>query len=633
MKAVEFLKYVLDSVNMPEDIKKLNIGQLNRLALELRSFVLENVSKTGGHLASNLGIVELTLALHYCFDAPKDKIVWDVGHQAYIHKILTGRKDKFTTLRQLDGLSGFPKPSESEYDTFTAGHSSTSISIALGFACARDMRGSDEKVVAVIGDGSLTGGVAFEALNNAGRSNSNIIVVLNDNQMSISGNVGALSRHLGELRTERGYIEAKNDVKKLLNRFPDSEKMVNKIKRTKNRIKYLFIPGVIFEELGFKYIGPVDGNNIESLIEVINRAKNIEGPVLIHVKTKKGKGYKYAENNPSAYHGVSAFDLSTGASIKKSNKPTYSDVFGKTMCSMADEDDKIVAVSAAMGNGTGLSKFISKHPSRFYDVGIAEQHAVSFSAALAKSGFRPVFAVYSTFLQRAYDEIMQDVCLQNLHVVFAVDRAGIVGADGETHQGIYDISYFTHMPNMTVMMPKNGIELEKMLRYAVYNIDGPVAVRYPRGNISDIYSEITSEIEFGKAELLEDGEKIAVISAGAVCDNAAKVCEMLKNDGYNPMLINMRFAKPVDKEMLKLAAEKCGYIFTLEDNVIDGGAGMAVLEALNDMELMNDVKVHSYAFPDKFIEHGTRDQLFERYRLDSESIYKDIKERIDINGR
>ncbi|MBU5463832.1 1-deoxy-D-xylulose-5-phosphate synthase [Anaerotignum sp. MSJ-24] len=627
------MKYVLDSVNMPEDIKKLNIGQLNRLALELRSFVLENVSKTGGHLASNLGIVELTLALHYCFDAPKDKIVWDVGHQAYIHKILTGRKDKFTTLRQLDGLSGFPKPSESEYDTFTAGHSSTSISIALGFACARDMRGSDEKVVAVIGDGSLTGGVAFEALNNAGRSNSNIIVVLNDNQMSISGNVGALSRHLGELRTERGYIEAKNDVKKLLNRFPDSEKMVNKIKRTKNRIKYLFIPGVIFEELGFKYIGPVDGNNIESLIEVINRAKNIEGPVLIHVKTKKGKGYKYAENNPSAYHGVSAFDLSTGASIKKSNKPTYSDVFGKTMCSMADEDDKIVAVSAAMGNGTGLSKFISKHPSRFYDVGIAEQHAVSFSAALAKSGFRPVFAVYSTFLQRAYDEIMQDVCLQNLHVVFAVDRAGIVGADGETHQGIYDISYFTHMPNMTVMMPKNGIELEKMLRYAVYNIDGPVAVRYPRGNISDIYSENTSEIEFGKAELLEDGEKIAVISAGAVCDNAAKVCEMLKNDGYNPMLINMRFAKPVDKEMLKLAAEKCGYIFTLEDNVIDGGAGMAVLEALNDMELMNDVKVHSYAFPDKFIEHGTRDQLFERYKLDSESIYKDIKERIDINGR
>ena len=633
MKAVEFLKYVLDSVNMPEDIKKLNIGQLNRLALELRSFVLENVSKTGGHLASNLGIVELTLALHYCFDAPKDKIVWDVGHQAYIHKILTGRKDKFTTLRQLDGLSGFPKPSESEYDTFTAGHSSTSISIALGFACARDMRGSDEKVVAVIGDGSLTGGVAFEALNNAGRSNSNIIVVLNDNQMSISGNVGALSRHLGELRTEQGYIEAKNDVKKLLNRFPDSEKMVNKIKRTKHRIKYLFIPGVIFEELGFKYIGPVDGNNIESLIEVINRAKNIEGPVLIHVKTKKGKGYKYAENNPSAYHGVSAFDLSTGASIKKSNKPTYSDVFGKTMCSMADEDDKIVAVSAAMGNGTGLSKFISKHPSRFYDVGIAEQHAVSFSAALAKSGFRPVFAVYSTFLQRAYDEIMQDVCLQNLHVVFAVDRAGIVGADGETHQGIYDISYFTHMPNMTVMMPKNGIELEKMLRYAVYNIDGPVAVRYPRGNISDIYSENTSEIEFGKAELLEDGEKIAVISAGAVCDNAAKVCEMLKNDGYNPMLINMRFAKPVDKEMLKFAAEKCGYIFTLEDNVIDGGAGMAVLEALNDMELMNDVKVHSYAFPDKFIEHGTRDQLFERYKLDSESIYKDIKERIDINGR
>lgn len=624
------MKLILDKINSPKDVRRLNLSQLNRLALELRSFLVENVSKTGGHLASNLGIVELTLAIHYCFNTPIDKIVWDVGHQAYIHKIITGRKEKFGTLRQLDGISGFPKPCESEYDTFTAGHSSTSISVALGFACARDLKGGNERIVAVIGDGSMTGGVAFEALNNTGRSNRNLIVILNDNQMSISDNVGALSRHLNDLRTEDRYLEAKRDVKKLLDRIPSSEPVVSKIKRTKNRIKYLFIPGVLFEEFGFKYIGPVDGNDIGGLINVLNRAKKINGPVLVHVKTKKGKGYKYAEQNPSAFHGVGAFDLRTGKTAKKSFLPTYSDVFGKTIVRLAENDKKIVAISAAMGNGTGLTEFIGKYPDRFFDVGIAEQHAVSFSGGLAKSGLIPIFAVYSTFLQRAYDEIMQDVCLQNLHVIFAVDRAGIVGGDGETHQGIFDLSYFSHMPNMTVMLPKNGAELQKMIEFAVYNIDGPVAVRYPRGNISEVFSENTSNIEYGKGEILIDGNDIAVISAGTVCDIANDVCGRLKEDGYNPMLVNLRFVKPIDMELIKSVCQKCRYVFSIEDNVYEGGAGTLILQTLNDMGELDKVCFYNFALPDKFIEHGSRDELYKRYGLDSNSIYNKIKKIIHL---
>lgn len=623
------MKLILNTVNSPKDIRKLNLSQLNRLALELRSFLVESVSKTGGHLASNLGIVELTLAIHYCFDTPKDKIVWDVGHQAYIHKIITGRKDDFDTLRQLDGLSGFPKPSESEYDTFTAGHSSTSISIALGFAYARDLEGRDERVVAVIGDGSMTGGVAFEALNNAGRSNRNLIVILNDNQMSISGNVGALSRHLSDLRTQDYYLAAKKDFKKFLDRLPDSEPVINKIKRTKNRIKYLFIPGIIFEEFGFKYIGPVDGNDIGQLINSLNRAKKINGPVLVHVKTKKGRGYKYAENNPSAYHGVGAFDLKTGKSLKKSSLPTYSEVFGKTMIKLAENDKKIVAISAAMGSGTGLTEFSEKYPDRFFDVGIAEQHAVSFSGGLAKGGLKPVFAVYSTFLQRAYDEIMQDVCLQNLHVVFAVDRAGLVGGDGETHQGIFDLSYFSHMPNMTLMLPKNGEECEKMIEFAVNKLDGPVAVRYPRGNVTQTFSDNVSEIEYGKGEILKDGKDIAIISVGTVCDISLEIYNRLKDDGYEPMLINLRFVKPIDEQLMKSVCDKCRYVFSIEDNVSEGGAGMSILQTLNDIGELDKVKVHNFALPDKFIEHGTKDELYKRYGLDSDSIYSGIKKLID----
>ncbi|MDD5945419.1 MAG: 1-deoxy-D-xylulose-5-phosphate synthase [Clostridia bacterium] len=623
---------MLDSIEFPNDIKKLNASQLNRLALELRAFVLENVSKTGGHLASNLGVVELTLALHYCLDLPQDKIVWDVGHQAYIHKILTGRKNKFSSLRQLDGISGFPKPNESEYDAFTAGHSSTSISIALGLACARDMSGGKETIAAVIGDGSMTGGVAFEGLNNAGRSNRNLIVILNDNQMSISSNVGAISRHLGELRTEKRYLEAKDGVKKILSRLPAGEPVVNSIKRTKKRIKYMFVPGVIFEEMGFKYIGPVDGHNIEELIATLKRAKEIEGPVLIHVRTTKGKGYKYAESNPSEYHGVSAFDLKTGKPLKKGKLPSYSAVFGRTLERLAEKDDKIVAVSAAMCSGTGLTGFAEKYPKRFYDVGIADQHAVSFSGALAKGGYKPVFAVYSTFLQRGYDELMQDVCLQNLHVVFGVDRAGIVGNDGETHQGIYDLSYFAHMPNMTVMMPKNGAELEKMLEFAVEDMDSPCAVRYPRGEITDRYSENTNEIEYGKGEVLEEGENIAVINCGAVLDETSKAWEMLKADGYSPMLVNLRFAKPIDKELIRYVCSKCRYVFTVEDNVLEGGAGSMALAAMNDMGLLSETKFTSFAFPDRFIEQGSRGELFKRYGLDGESIYSEIKKRVENNG-
>ena len=626
------MKRLLDSVSCPEDIKKFNINQLNRLALELRAFLLENVSATGGHLASNLGVVELTLALHYCLDLPKDKIVWDVGHQAYIHKILTGRKDAFNTLRQLDGLSGFPKPDESDCDSFTAGHSSTSISIALGLACARDLSGGSERIAAVIGDGSMTGGVAYEALNNAGRYNKNLIVILNDNQMSISSNVGALNRHLGEIRTGDRYLEAKDDVKKFLNRLPAGAPMVDTIKRTKKRIKYMFVQGVIFEELGFKYVGPVDGHNIQELISTLERVKKIKGPVLVHVRTIKGKGYKFAEKNPTEFHGVSPFDLKTGKTLKKSELPSYSAVFGKTLERLARNDEKILAVSAAMCSGTGLSGFAVKYPERFFDVGIAEQHAVSFSAALAKVGYKPVFAVYSTFLQRAYDEIMQDVCLQRLHVVFGVDRAGIVGSDGETHQGIYDISYFRHMPNMTVMMPKNGEELEKMLEYAINKMDSPVAVRYPRGEISVKYKDKCAEIEYGKAELLRDGEKIAILSAGTVLEETDEVCSLLEKDGYSPVLVNLRFAKPVDKDMIEKVCDKCRYIFTVEDNVYEGGAGCAVLEVLSSSGKIRDVVFHAFAFPDKFIEHGTRKELFERYGLSGQAIYSEIKKRVENDG-
>lgn len=618
------MEKILDTVNSPEDIKKLDNSQINQLAKEIRGFLLNSISKTGGHLASNLGVVELTLALHRCFSTPKDKIIWDVGHQAYVHKMLTGRKNDFVNLRQFHGLSGFPKPYESVHDMFITGHSSTSISSALGMAKARDIKGDDNSVIAVIGDGSMTGGIAYEALNNAGRANTNLIVVLNDNQMSISTNVGAVSRHLNDIRTEPAYLGAKEGVHNFLKKIPMIGKPIDKaIEKAKDGIKYIFVSGIMFEELGFKYIGPIDGHNITELENVFNKVKKMKGPIIVHVHTTKGKGYKYAEKLPWEYHGVGTFDIKTGKPISNSTKKSYSDVFGDSMIEMAVKYKNLVAISAAMTSGTGLDKFEAKYPNRFFDVAIAEQHAVTFSAGLATSGLIPVFAVYSTFLQRAYDQIVHDVCLQNLHVIFAIDRAGIVGADGETHQGVFDTSYLSHIPNMTLIAPKNGVELKSMLEFAV-NFKGPIAIRYPRGNASEILDCDSLPIEYGKSELIYDGTGIAVISAGCMIEVSIEVCEKLKAEGYKPMLVNARFLKPVDGNMLEEISKKCRLIFTLEDNLRSGGFGSKVLEELNGRGI-NGIHVHNFAFPDTFIEQGTRNELFEKYGLDKESIYNNIK--------
>ncbi|MCJ7855444.1 1-deoxy-D-xylulose-5-phosphate synthase [Lachnospiraceae bacterium NSJ-143] len=606
------------------------------LASEIRSFLLENISSTGGHLASNLGIVELTLALHYCFNPEKDRIIWDVGHQAYVHKILTGRKDRFDSLRQLDGLSGFPKPNESVCDAFAAGHSSTSISAALGMAKARDLMGTDEKIISVIGDGSITGGLAYEGLNNAGRSNTSMIVVLNDNEMSISSNVGAMSKHLNDLRTNKKYLDAKEGVHKFLDKVPFGGKIDRTIETVKNSVKYSIVAGksedddpypfsgIMFEELGFKYIGPIDGHNTDELIAVFEKIKDIKKPILVHVKTIKGKGYQFAEKLPWKYHGVDCFDLKTGTAVKKSGRVSYSKVFGDTMVELASKSKKIVAISAAMISGTGLDEFEAKFPKRMFDVAIAEQHAVTFAAGMAARGFIPVFAVYSTFLQRAYDQIVHDVCLQGLHVVFAIDRAGIVGADGETHQGIFDISFMAHIPGMVFMAPSNGSELKAMIIKAA-EMDCPVAVRYPRDCIPEEKIEALPEIEMGKAEIIHDGSDIAIVCCGTMMDKCEGLYERLKADGYRPMLVNARFIKPVDTEMVKNVCSKCRRIFTVEDNLKAGGFGSIFENCAYDMGFTG-VNVYRFAFDDKFIEQGTREQLFERYGLNSDSMYTKASE-------
>jgi len=612
----------LNRINLPNDIKKIKKSELDELSKEIRHFLLDKISKTGGHLASNLGVVELTLAMHYCFDPTKDKIVWDVGHQAYVHKMLTGRKDEFDSLRQLDGLSGFPKPYESVCDAFAAGHSATSISAAHGMAMARDLLKTDEKVIAVIGDGSITGGLALEGLNNAGRSNTDMIVILNDNQMSISDNVGAISKHLNDLRTDSSYINAKEKIHKVLKKVPLGDKIEKTIETAKDSIKYLFVSGVLFEEMGFKYVGPIDGHDINELINVFEKVKKIKGPVLIHVNTIKGKGYSYAEKNPGKYHGIGKFDVITGKPVKKGGK-SYSSVFGDTIVSLAKNDKRITAISAAMVSGTGLDEFERKFPERMFDVAIAEQHAVTFAAGLATKGFIPVFAVYSTFLQRAYDQIIHDVCLQKLHVIFAIDRAGIVGSDGETHQGIYDISYLSHLPDITIMAPSNGSELKSMIKLAV-ETEGPVAVRYPRDTVPD--EEIKEiKIEFGRANIVEDGKEVAIINCGTMMDKCSILYDRLKEDGYKPMLVDARFVKPVDTDMLKAVCEKCDFILTAEDNVKTGGFGEIILNTVNSLGY-NDKTVYGFAFEDKFIEQGTREELFERYGLDGKSIYKKAKE-------
>ncbi len=617
---------ILNQIQKNDDIKKLNEEELKTLCKELRRFLLRSVSKTGGHLASNLGVVELTVALEYCFNLPEDKIVWDVGHQAYIHKILTGRKEQFATLRQLDGLSGFPKPHESDCDAFAAGHSSTSISAALGIAKARDLLGGKEHVIAVIGDGSMTGGLAYEALNNAGRENTNLIVILNDNQMSIDTNVGAISRHLNNLRTDGRYQKLKEHFKQFRDNVPIVGRATyNVLSKARDSAKHLFLHGAMFEELGFKYIGPVDGHDLKELLELFRNVKYMKGPVLIHVKTVKGRGYRYAEENPSDYHGVGAFDLKTGKPLSSGGE-SWSDVFGKKMLEIGAANDKAVGITAAMAGGTGFEGFQKAFPERFFDVAIAEQHGVTFSAGLASRGIVPVFAVYSSFLQRAYDQIVHDVCMQNLHVVFAVDRAGIVGADGETHQGVFDLSFLSHIPNMTVLSPKNGWELEEMLDFAVNRWNGPIAVRYPRGTAETAFTENREPVAYGKAELIQDGRKIAVLAEGHMLKTAAEAVKRLEKDGYQPMLVNMRFISPLDGEMLLRAAEQCAYIFTVEDNLGKGGLGSRVLEFYSGRR--QTVSVTSFAFPDCYIEQGTQAQLFARHGLDAEGIYKGIKKRL-----
>ncbi len=612
---------LLDTINSPADVKALTEEQLVQLAGEIRQLIIEVTSKNGGHLAPNLGVVELSLALHKVFSTPKDKIVYDVGHQAYIHKIVTGRRDMFHTLRQYGGLSGFPKRSESEHDAFGVGHSSTSISAALGMAVARDVKGEDYDVVAVIGDGSMTGGMAFEALNNAGDLRKRMIVVLNDNEMSISKNVGAMSEYLYQLRTGETYNRIKHDLEGWLGNVDFGGDVLKVLRRIKGSVKNLMLPTCIFEELGFTYLGPIDGHDIHSLIEVLEAAKNLDEPVLIHVITKKGKGYTPAEESPNKFHGTGPFEVATGKKIANPNAPiTYTEVFGNTVIELAKEDENIVAITAAMPDGTGLTPFSKEFPKRFFDVGIAEQHAVTAAAGMAAAGLNPVVAIYSTFMQRAYDSVMHDICMQNLHVSLCLDRAGLVGDDGFTHHGVFDYAYLRSMPNMTVMAPKDEDELRHMLKTAV-GMNGPVAVRYPRGSgVGVVLSDSLNTLPIGKAEVLREGSDVSLWAIGTMVESAMKLAEKLAEQGINAGVVNMRFAKPIDKELLLAHAEKYKNIVTLEEGCLRGGVGSAVLEALNEARLLGTCKVLNFGIPDEFILHGDKQRLFQDIGLDVETM-------------
>jgi len=608
------MKYI-DKVHSPADLRGMSTRELAAYANEARKLLIRSVAKTGGHLSSNLGVAELTVALHFCFGDKDDKLVWDVGHQAYFHKLITGRKNRFGTLRQLGGLSGFPKPGESEHDSFGTGHSSTSVSAAYGMAVARDLQGKKHNVVAVIGDGAMTGGLAYEAMNNAGRSGRRLVVVLNDNQMSISENVGALSRHLNEIRTAPGYLGAKRGVNDLLGKVPVVGSKIGRfVERVKDGVRYLLVPGVLFEEMGFTYIGPVDGHNIGELISVFNKVKHMDCPVLVHVYTKKGKGYPNAEECPEEFHGVDSFDVKTGKPLHDKAGESYGDIMGRTLASLAKDDPKIVAITAAMPVGTGLCAFKSAYPDRFFDVGIAEAHAVTFAAGLAKAGMTPVFAVYSTFLQRAYDQILHDVCIQNLPVVFAIDRAGVVGADGETHQGLFDLSYLSHIPNMTILAPKDGAELAEMLRFAVA-LGTPVAIRYPRG-VAEL-PEATAPVVYGKAEILREGAELAVVFAGSMYETAVALADCLAASGHTPMLVNARFVKPPDEA---LVARLSGFrhVFALEENVAAGGFCALLRNALAARN--SAARLTAFAFPDVFVPQGSRAELLRLHGLDAEAV-------------
>ena len=613
----------LEKHDFPHDLKYMDYDDLELLTYEIRDFLIEEVSKTGGHLSSNLGVVELSIALHKSFDTPEDKLIWDVGHQTYVHKILTGRADKFDTLRQLGGMSGFPKTNESEYDLFDTGHSSTSLSLGLGLASARELSGEDYNVVSVIGDGALTGGLAFEALNNAGNSESKMIVVLNDNGMSISPNTGGVSKYLSKLRSSRKYISMKEQIKKNVSKVPFiGEGMVAGMQHAKDSIKYAVIDGILFEALGFKYFGPVDGHDIKEMCDTFELAKAAEGPVLVHVITQKGKGYSKAEMNPNVFHGIGPFDMDTGQILKKSSKPSYSNIMGNKLIELAKSNDKITVISAAMLEGTGLERFSHEFPKRAFDVGIAEGHAVTFAAGMAKSGLKPFVAIYSTFLQRAYDQIIEDVCLQNLPVVFCIDRAGIVGADGETHHGVFDLSYLKHIPNLTIMSPKSGEELEKMIDMAA-NMKSPCAIRYPRGTASEL--EIKSEIEIGKSERIRQGEDLDIWAFGAMTKTALETADILEKKGVKSGVSNMRFLKPMDIAGVKDSAKNHALIVTLEDNVICGGAG----EEINNILKNDDVSVINIGWPDKFIEHGSCEELYEKYNMNAEALAERILRELE----
>lgn len=613
---------VLEKIQKENDIKKLTPEELELLKDEIRQFLIESISVTGGHLASNLGVVELTMALHLCFDLPKDKIVWDVGHQSYTHKILTGRKDGFSSLRQYGGMSGFPKTDESDCDCFNTGHSSTSISAGLGLATARQVTGEDYHVVSVIGDGALTGGMAYEALNNASSVKENFIIVLNDNNMSISENVGGISQYLSGFRTADAYRDFKNNVMNSLNHIPIyGERMVKHIRNTKSSIKQLFIPGMFFEEMGIIYLGPVDGSDINEMCRVFDEAKRVDGPVLVHVLTKKGAGYGPAERYPSRFHGAEPFVIETGLPKNKRTKANYTDVFSTVMKKLGERNPKVVAITAAMADGTGLRRFHRNFPDRFFDVGIAEAHATTFAAGLAKAGLIPVFAVYSSFLQRAFDQILHDVCIQNLHVIFAIDRAGLVGSDGETHQGIFDISYLSVIPNMTIMAPKNKWELSDMMKFAVA-YDGPIALRYPRGAAYDGLKEIRQPIELAKSELIRKGSTVAIMALGSMVKTAVDVVKLLEAEGISATLINARFAMPFDKEAIKELPAEHSLLVTMEENVQSGGFGEHVTEYVKTNGIA--LEVLTVALPDCYVEHGNVEVLKKELHVDAESVAKRI---------
>ncbi|MBQ5369752.1 MAG: 1-deoxy-D-xylulose-5-phosphate synthase [Peptococcaceae bacterium] len=619
----------LQQIKSPDDIKTMNMSELKVLAQEIRETLIQVVSENGGHLAPNLGVVELTLALHMVFHTPEDKIIWDVGHQSYVHKLLTGRYEQFHTVRTLDGLSGFPKRSESEHDAFGAGHSSTSISAAVGFAKARDLRGGKNNVIAVIGDGAMTGGMAFEALENAGHMDSNIIVILNDNEMSIDPNVGALAEYLSRARSNPAYTKSKDDVEELLKKIPGiGDKMFKAADKLKDSLKYLLVPGVLFEEFGFKYYGPINGHDLPALMTVLENVKGINRPVLIHVETKKGKGYAPAEKNPDLFHGVSPFHIQTGELKKKSTVPTYTSVFGKTLAELGAQDDRIVGITAAMGKGTGINVFQEQFPARTIDVGIAEEHAVTMAAAMALDGYKPVVAIYSTFLQRAYDQVMHDVALQNAPVVFCLDRAGLVGDDGPTHHGIFDVSYLRHIPNMVCMAPKDENELRHMLNSALtYNC--PVAMRYPRGEGLGVpMDEALQVLPLGKAEVLQEGDKVTLLALGSMVHIAQQAAERLQAElGITPTVINARFAKPLDSDTILQYAGQDTLLVTLEEQAVTGGFGSAVLELYNQHGI-DARNVLTIGIADSFVQHGNTARLKEMQGLDVESVVAKVKERL-----